>query len=1014
MDRRVSDMRILRRRVVSRPEVIVIAALLVAPVLWGTESGDRGDRWDAGACAPDGCWYIEGGCAAGTGVTDTAPLRGPLHVEWTVTPDGEIEGEPLVWEDYVVLAVRKSGKCRYLQVLDLLTGREIGCKRFSTVLPLAPSLWGGMIVVRSGPHELRAYTIGYTRLNEVWRSPPTRELLSAPLFFEQEIYVGAGQKLLRLSLFDRKNPVWAVPAGSGCAGRPALRGDHVFVTSMEPRNWPTLRQIDRKTGMVFNSYRLQHVTLADSHHSVSNVNVAVYHKLIVLRFPHPLICPAAKLEGFTRFGVNRYSYRTTQTPDYVLSLVVNNQIDAAEWKRGWLSLSSSPEKGNWWYLVSEQNILDVISKPEEGTRLHVLASESIHSDFLDPVVQPSIARNVAFIGSRAFDLETLKILWNLHCPTTRRAVPCRETLLITGVDGTLRALRNDVERADSAIKSPCLQSDGGTAVLRDGSVLDGDFLAHKGSGKLIGILNGRSRKQWDLGELFLLFDGNREILYSPGPDDSVRGIEQIVRHRLAREYNELVRLVRRSASIELMQRVCREAKQANAELKEVHKLEKELAKQKQHPHTPNQRIAAQVEARLAKLEQLRSDTFWDFARATLNNQDLTAGERIVYGYSYLRKALEADPRHVEACREVRERLPAGIDIPASFDSLDWLDFLEAIHQSPVELIDPPHGTGDQLNESQRRLRVAMYTWRRDLVALRSENLLIVTPLERPGAIARCLSMGELVCTMLNDVFPERAGEIQSRQHLLLYLYPTKEEYLSESQPSARGDRSSALEFSAGHYHRKKHLSRIYLPEDERQFESVMRTYAHELTHHWLAARFQPRSEDWMRSYAQRGFWLVEGFATFVEESRFDLHARTYELSGRQVNYLDEVANVKRSPEGIKLLAWHRLFAMSDVDFQSLSRSSIGAIPLTWTLGIQRDINAISLFYSQSAAACSYLFNSEQGRYRESLLRLVERYYRGQTERYTIDEALGLDATALCVQIESYAEEAQTSGESLWR
>jgi hypothetical protein len=58
-----------------------------------------------GAVGPRNRWYVRGGCAARTGMVLTEPpLREP-EPAWQYDAKGTIDGEPLVWDDLVVLEV---------------------------------------------------------------------------------------------------------------------------------------------------------------------------------------------------------------------------------------------------------------------------------------------------------------------------------------------------------------------------------------------------------------------------------------------------------------------------------------------------------------------------------------------------------------------------------------------------------------------------------------------------------------------------------------------------------------------------------------------------------------------------------------------------------------------------------------------------------------------------------------------------------------------------------------------
>src|SRR5205823_14076360 len=105
----------------------------------------------------------------------------------------------------------------------------------------------------------------------------------------------------------------------------------------------------------------------------------------------------------------------------------------------------------------------------------------------------------------------------------------------------------------------------------------------------------------------------------------------------------------------------------------------------------------------------------------------------------VRAVLERAPGHAEAGTLVRAALPPGLPLPAAFDALEWLDFAEAARATPIRVVTLPEKGEKDLSPQQRELGSARHTWRPDLVALESKQLLVITPVEKPGRIAKCLA-----------------------------------------------------------------------------------------------------------------------------------------------------------------------------------------------------------------------------------------------------------------------------------
>jgi hypothetical protein len=264
---------------------------------------------------------------------------------------------------------------------------------------------------------------------------------------------------------------------------------------------------------------------------------------------------------------------------------------------------------------------------------------------------------------------------------------------------------------------------------------------------------------------------------------------------------------------------------------------------------------------------------------------------------------------------------------------------------------------------------------------------------RPGALARTLALGELVCTALEEVFGGPPADAAPRDPLLLHLFENEEDYLRFS---------GGLEWSAGHFDRLRELSRVYVPSGDDDFERVLATYAHELTHHWLQMRcprypFRPvEAED----AARPGYWIVEGFASMVEEFQFDWRGGSWSDAVRRSDRLDLVANA--GAEG--LVAWPEVFGWSQVDFQSRAPANRGLAPSSWWLGRGRPYDFRSAYYAQAAAACHYYWKRD----RERLLGYLAKYYAGADEGLDVAAHFGVPADELGRLVTDFAR-AETLG-----
>jgi len=366
----------------------------------------------------------------------------------------------------------------------------------------------------------------------------------------------------------------------------------------------------------------------------------------------------------------------------------------------------------------------------------------------------------------------------------------------------------------------------------------------------------------------------------------------------------------------------------------------------------------------------------------------------------LRAILGHDPNRPAAVDAVKSMLPASVKIPKRFHALDWLDFLEATETTPISWVKTPSKGAEQSLE-QQALAAARKNWRPDVVAIQSERLFILTPLARPGRIARCLSMGELVCDHLDSLFSPLGAKRSKGHRLKIYLHETKQEYI---QQSGGAKVASHLKWASGHYNKRLRHARMYLPEGAEAFERVMDVFAHELTHQWVDERcpLYGEKERFRSPFMQPCFWIVEGFASWMEQARFDLERGVIQTFNPRCPHLDILASLieAKAPR----IDWKDLFSFTQIQFTHIPREpEWGFVAEShWRLGALHQLSWTQLFYVQSAAAAQYLVHAENGKYRRKFFQCMGHYYKGHYLLVDVRKAFGLKPQELGRRIESFA------------
>lgn len=856
----------------------------------------------AGAIAPANRWYTEGGCAARSGLSHTAPFRRQPEVAWTWEPPGGIEGEPLVWDDRVVVAVDR-GDQREVSVRRLLDGSELASARLPQAdRPLDPSLWDDRLLVRSAPNEISCLEIPRSgrQLVARWKYDAGAPVL-ATLMFEDEIYLRLPGEIRRLR-YKSREPVWTVKGQF--RGRLSLRGAALYAVEYHDSN-ARLVLLARVDGQRLAAGDLgMHAGGAPA--EIAAVRIAVFGEQVQVRHALPVLGSGG--------AYNTTILRNAAAGELPLVTLTDTLAEPTE------------AAGKRLQLIRDKGPVLALFDGEE--RYRQLAEAQAHAEFIADAVPASCAGEVALIGGRAFLPEGGHVLWWHELAVAQRAIPARRTVLLVE-RGAKRLIA--LRPAGTPVTGAGVADSGELwlkAVLRDGSPLSGTLVLAPADGVLRKTIGSGAPTK--LADVLVAVDKAGSIHYAPDGESAARGIGLLLEDAAA---------------------------------------------------------DAQIAALLTACRGLPASTSARFRMALV------------------RAVLERDPQQQDAAALVRAALPAGVPLAQPFVPLDWLDFIDAVERCGVALVPPTFAEGDaDLSVAQRQLGAARAFWRPDLHAIESRHLMIITPLQAPGRVALCVAMGELVCETLDRLFAGGSARRDQRFPLQLHLFERQQEYLEYG--AKHGVRTADLEWTAGHYSPADDVTRVFLPADRDAFARVMQVYAHELTHHWVAQRC-PRfsSADKRHTATTPGYWIVEGFASLLEEFVYDLDTWTCETVNPRADSLDTLSNLTAR----QLLPWADLLAWSQDDFHRLSKTASLAIPSRWQLGARRQLGEIGLFYDQATGICQFLYHADDGRHRAALFELVELYYTGRYTPADLPRLTGIAASELGERVNRFARERATVG-----
>lgn len=385
--------------------------------------------------------------------------------------------------------------------------------------------------------------------------------------------------------------------------------------------------------------------------------------------------------------------------------------------------------------------------------------------------------------------------------------------------------------------------------------------------------------------------------------------------------------------------------------------------------------------------------------------EIGAGEERQYrGWQLLREALAMDGKNRAALDLLAEIAPEYPPFGQSKEGKPdlararrlWLDWQVDVLRGEVRLL------GRRAPDMERARNV----WRRDLngVETREEGAEIVflTPIDnRTEILGKCVRYAKITCRALANMFATDQPKRDDNEPLVIYFFESRDEYVTSlgGNPMAR--------MSLGVYSRSDNISRFFWPETPNATREVRRVFVHELTHHWIERR-NPRwhardlstEED---RHKVPGFWVVEGFATFIEEGRYDIDTFQWSHFSPHASSLGVVAALSRDKER-KLIDWERLFGLSQPEAQSEWVAKPGVVATasrTWGIAPQ-PFDTGRLFYEQAAAACHYLYWAEDGKYRSRLIDYMTAHYTGHREGTGIETAFGFKPKDLGARIEEFA------------
>ncbi len=895
--------------------------------------------------------------------------------------------------------VGRSGSKRTLHVLSLTTGKERFRQTFDTPLPLAPCLLEGRIVLRTSPRVLQGFSVGEKALAPRWTFTAKTGVGPATVV-RDEAYAVVDGVLSRLT-FGAADPVWpraaggtpvkvegvvvpgaTAPKGKGPAGpvleypRPSVRDRSVFVAT-----GTRLVEVDRQDGSIRREAKLP--AAADARTS----RVLVGHADV-------LVCLGAKFTGDGgEADTCRYTLEGGGPFEARRSLLL--PIGVACIGRSWVAAVG---QGNGQLVLAMWGGGDLTFDPDEA-----LATGERHAEYLSTKVAPTAAGDHVLLAGRVFDADSLEVVRAESVPSVGRSIPLHERVLVTETRGRVTCWR--AQRASTP--TPPLRlfaAEGSDAALarrgprgaRGRRVVAGAFALDPKTGGLTCAGKPADAGTWPLTAVrALLADGEpRRLLLANRPEDAANAVAAIGRAESLPDVLALVPAAIASGDAALARSVQSLAAECGASPTELGAHEKAVVALEARGGERAEDKAAEVETGLKAVLGKGLDVLVAAAAS------LPQETPVAYGTALVRAAAERSPYHAGATAWVRGRLPKGLSPKGISDLGEWLDFLDLTADDKVVRIfgpgvpipdDVPSAVGEALEKARSG-------WRDDVVGFLNGPLLVVSPPEHPSAITRCLSLGRIVSDALDEAFASLGPKLTEEEILVLHLFPNKTEYLSQgaggkqAQPGAGW---GGLEKSAGHYSPSANVTRIFFPVGD-DGDSVLRTYAHELTHNWVARRRPRRTEGESLGDAAGGpgYFIVEGIADFVKDWDYETTPGKALAANPKAEYADIVGGLPTSA----VLPWTMILNAPQRQAYALLGESEVKVPLRWRMGPGSRLSKGNVYYAQSSALTAYLYLAEGGKYRPALFTYLYDHYAGSCDPDKLLTTVGCTADELGARV----------------
>lgn len=640
-------------------------------------------------------------------------------------------------------------------------------------------------------------------------------------------------------------------------------------------------------------------------------------------------------------------------------------------------------------VVADSKSLLLGSGPLGGARERVLVDgEHLPQGVVDAPM--SAAGSVLLLGNWAIDAATSRVLWVAPgLDVAGRPIPASDGgIVFVASDGALvhavaeaPAVAVGVAaeaRGGSRPSAAGLPGDGSAVVLRDGTRIPGE-VSREGGRVVVTSPDGETSGPWRP--------------FAVGAIESADELGQVrVPHALFRASNASLRDQLRAELLEVAEESAELALVANAtglllELRRLGLDAEALISVTNVLATKRELGTATRGVKLEKVQRMESEAREDARERRAAQVRWLAREGLAVQAAALLWESYVDDGHPGPVVDLPGRVvDLAVEIAPDVEAEDAFQWL--LLQSAFAPADVRYAT----KEDARGVDAQTEVWRR-CTMLRTPNILLLARERRPRVVAGVLLFGETTIQALDDVLGPDPSVAD--QPFDVRLHASREEYAAEEvggEPIAPG-------WSAGFYNELVRTSRFFVPDvDPARLErDLYKTVAHELTHQYIAERWKRRVDTERRSPKSPGFWIIEGFARFIEDQSVEMSRRGLDFDDATVSSIEVTAALLEAGETVPM---DEFLALRQLDLQRLSMEEETTVVHLTNERVSYDVDALGGFYAQAGALAFFLMNraGEEGPGR--LVEALEAHYSGETERegwvalgYESAEALQADFEA---------------------